>query len=267
VKQFYVYEWFKIETNEVFYVGKGTGMRRFSMNKRNKYFLRIVNKYPCSVRIYKFCASEKEAWELEMERIAELKTIGQAKTNIHVGGSGGDVFSHKSEEEKNQLREKMSKLTKGENNPRFGVKLTEETRKKIAESKQRCKHIYTSEKFKKKMSLVTSKENNGMFGRKHTEESKQKMSKNRKGLTAGSKNGMFGKKGEEAINGKKIYMFDENKKLIREFTTVTVTLEFLNIKGHTALYRAIKNKRMYKGYYWSREEKWEGVTTIENTPA
>lgn len=264
-KQFYVYEWFKNETNEIFYVGKGNGMRRFDMSKRNKYFMRIINKYPCSVRIYEFCDNEEDAWNIEAERIAELKAIGQASTNIHVGGCGGDTFSHKSEEEKEVFRKKISQITTGKNNPRFGAKLSEETRKKIAASKHRNKAIYASEKFRKTMSLVTSKENNGMYGRKHKEESKRKMSESKKGMYVGENNGMFGKKGAQALNGKPIYMFDENKNLIKEFTTMTLTLEYLNVKGHVSLYKAIKNKTIYKGFYWSREKVWENVTTIENT--
>lgn len=33
---YYVYEWFVIETDEIFYVGKGTG-RRFKVRKHNKF--------------------------------------------------------------------------------------------------------------------------------------------------------------------------------------------------------------------------------------
>ena len=35
-KKYYVYEWFVIETNEVFYVGKGTG-RRYREHNKEKY--------------------------------------------------------------------------------------------------------------------------------------------------------------------------------------------------------------------------------------
>lgn len=37
-------------------------------------------------------------------------------------------------------------------------------------------------------------------------------------------------------------------------------MKFLNIKGHSNLDKAIKNKRIYKGYYWSEK----AVETIEN---
>ena len=83
------------------------------------------------------------------------------------------------------------------------------------------------------MSKLTSGENNGMYGKHHTIESKQKMSINSIGKTLGNKNGMYGKKGNKAINGKKIAMYDKNNNLIQIFNAKTAVLEFLGLKGHT----------------------------------
>ena len=93
-------------------------------------------------------------------------------------------------------------------------------------------------------------------GRHHSEESKKKMSKNSKGKTSGEKNGMYGKSGEKALNGKKVYMFqdEEHLILIKEFNSVNCVLEFLNLKGHEGLYKAIKNNTIYKNYYWSKNK-------------
>ena len=65
--------------------------------------------------------------------------------------------------------------------------------------------------------------------------------------------GMFGKSGENAINGKSIYMYNENFELVKKFNIVGLALEFLNLKGHNQLNNAIKNKTLYKGFYWSKE--------------
>ena len=43
------------------------------------------------------------------------------------------------------------------------------------------------------------------------------MSINSIGKTLGNKNGMYGKKGNKAINGKKIAMYDTNNNLIQIF--------------------------------------------------
>lgn len=55
--------------------------------------------------------------------------------NIHEGGSGGNTIAGLSEEEKKELGRKISERTKGVNNPRYGVKLSEETKRKISENK------------------------------------------------------------------------------------------------------------------------------------
>ena len=43
-QMFYVYEWYIVETGEIFYVGKGSGNRVTSMKDRNEYFKNIRKK-------------------------------------------------------------------------------------------------------------------------------------------------------------------------------------------------------------------------------
>ena len=109
--------------------------------------------------------------------------------------------------------------------------------------------------YKKNMSKAVSGKKNGMYGKHHTEESKRLMSEHSKGLNSGEKNGMYGKSKDNAINGKKIYMYDENNNLIRVFNAKTAALDFLGLKGHVGLNKAIKEHTMYKGYFWSVETK------------
>lgn len=87
-KRFYIYEWFKTVNNEIFYVGKGTGRRRFDIHNRGKYFMNVFNKYECDVRVYKDNLTNEESCEWEIKRIAELKSIGQAYCNFTNGGTG-----------------------------------------------------------------------------------------------------------------------------------------------------------------------------------
>lgn len=105
------------------------------------------------------------------------------------------------------------------------------------------------------MSKLTSGKKNGMYGKYHSEESKMKMSVNRKGKTLGEKNGMYGKKGNNAINGKHIAMYDEQENLIQIFNSKTAVLEFLGLKGHAQLDKAIKNYTLYKNYFWKQVDK------------
>jgi group I intron endonuclease len=101
---------------------------------------------------------------------------------------------------------------RGENNPRYGVKLSEETKQKIREKR---KHQKMSQKEKDRLSdlwkgdknpgknksketikklkeaaknIDRKGENHPMYGKKHTDEIKEKWSKNRKGLNVGTDN-------------------------------------------------------------------------------
>ncbi len=84
-KPFYVYEWFIVDTGEIFYVGKGRGNRVTSMKHRNDYFKRIRAKYKCDYRILKYFDDEQAAFDFEYERGMQLKQIGQAKASLELG--------------------------------------------------------------------------------------------------------------------------------------------------------------------------------------
>ena len=82
---YYVYEWFIVETGEVFYVGKGSGNRATSMKDRNDLFKQIRRERECDYRILRHFMDNKEAFEYEKERGLELKAIGQAKACFMLG--------------------------------------------------------------------------------------------------------------------------------------------------------------------------------------
>lgn len=147
-------------------------------------------------------------------------------------------------------------MVSGENNPRYGVHLSEETKEKIRQNRDTS--YMQTEEYRNNMPIATSGEKNGMCGKHHTEESKQKMSEHSIGKTAGEKNGMFGKKGDLALNGKPIEMYDENMNLIKVFNAKTGALTFLGLKGHKGLDDAIKKGTLYKGYYWKK-----GIKSVE----
>ena len=102
-----------------------------------------------------------------------------------------------------------------------------------------------------------------MYGKHHTEESKILMSQNRKGLTTGVNNGNYGNIGDKAKNGKAIYKYldEEHTVLIQKYNTVSQVLEDLKIKGHSALYKAIKNN---KSYNYDRNKIIRAITQAYN---
>ena len=177
--------------------------------------------------------------------------------NIHEGGLGGNTIAGYTPEERESLKRKLSEINRGKNNGMYGKHHTEQTKAFLSywAEFERNNDVYKSPEFREKMSQLTKGEKNGMYGKHHSNESKEKMSINSKGKTAGDKNGMYGKKGNNAINGKKIGMYDENDQLIQIFNAKTAVLQFLGLKGHGQLDKAIKEQTLYKGYYWKQIKK------------
>ena len=202
--------------------------------------------------------NEEENCRKEIEFISAYNAVKDPTFyNIHVGGSGGNTIAGFNEEEKIAYSQKMRELNSGKNNPMYEKKHSESTKKFLsyyAEFERDNSH-YRTDEFRQKMSQLTKGENNGMYGKKHSKESKQKMSINSKGKTSGEKNGMYGKSGNNALNGKHIEMYDENWNLIQTFNAKTAVLQFLGMKGHTQLDKAIRDQTLYKGYYWKQIKK------------
>ena len=71
--------------------------------------------------------------------------------------------------------------------------------------------------------------------------------------TKGEKNGNYGNRGEKAKNGKQIIMYDEEYNIIKIFNTKQLALEFLGLKGHNGLNKAIREKTKYKNFYWEQK--------------
>lgn len=99
---FYVYEWYIIKTNEIFYVGKGCKNRYKNGNKKSKKFMYYFTNYECASRIIKYFKKEEDAFSYERVRIIELKKSNQAKANVDLGGHGGNNSYWTEEKRKNQ---------------------------------------------------------------------------------------------------------------------------------------------------------------------
>ena len=154
--------------------------------KKCTYFWNAIQKYGWDNFEHEIIASnltKEEADNFEKLLIRKLDLTNKEKGyNLRSGGSHGEH----SEETKQKLREaslsktvsketreKISKATKGENNPFYGKKHTEDTKEKI-----RLSHI----------GVMTGSQNPNFNGRCCTEEWRKKQSESHRGQNSGKDN-------------------------------------------------------------------------------
>lgn len=93
MKKFYVYEHWRLDRDECFYVGKGMKNRAYKMRDRNAHHQAIMAKLSregsgMEVRMVATGLTEDEAFSLEIERIAFWRGLGVDLANISSGGDG-----------------------------------------------------------------------------------------------------------------------------------------------------------------------------------
>lgn len=176
MNQFYVYL-HKKPDGTPFYVGKGTGNRAYAFARRSTWHKNIVAKYGRQNIIIEIinCINESQAFDLEKIYIKQLKNDGVMLVNLTDGGEGcaglkrgspsiehrkknalAKLGTKQSPETIQKRREallgkrrpprtdewkaNLSKAMSGRVSPRKGVVLSEETKRKISESKRK---VYT----------------------------------------------------------------------------------------------------------------------------
>lgn len=182
---FYTYMHIRKDSNQPFYIGKGSGNRAFWTHGRNKHWSNIAKKHGFEVTILANWENEKDAFEHEKFLIACFKNMGIGLVNLTDGGDGasGQKFSDEQKEKMSIVHKKL--YADGYKNPKgmLGKKHSEETKRKMKESHaKRDRSI--SDETKKKIS-ESSKGKAGTFGhkgKKHTEAAKLKASMARKGV-------------------------------------------------------------------------------------
>lgn len=150
---YYVYEHIRLDTQEVFYVGKGKNKRCYSTKNRNKHWHNIVNKCGYSVNIIVQNIDEELSFLVEKELISKYKKLKYSLVNYTDGGEGFSGAKHTEE-----TRKKMSLLKVGKSTWNKGIRHTEESRKKMSDAKKgktpHNKGMRTPQNVKDKMSLA-----------------------------------------------------------------------------------------------------------------
>lgn len=216
MNKYYVYKHIRLDTNEPFYIGKGTKYRPYAKNNRNKYWHNIVNKVGYKIEIINSNLSNEEASVIEKQLINLYgrKDLGLGSlVNMTDGGEGT------------------------ENLPR-----SEEWRNKISIANKGKKR---SEEWKKKLSFFKK-------GKKLTKEHKDKISKSNKGRKVdeqGKYNMSISKKGkklsqnhiENISKGKSISIlqYSLTNEFLKEWTSILEAAKFLKISRNT-IYSSLK---------------------------
>lgn len=123
MKKYYVYEYIRLDTNEPFYVGKGSGHRWKTLKRENRGFTDIVNNKDIVVNILHENLKEDIAYDLECWYIHEYifkygYSLVNSKNNL--GGENPPYLP----------REQRVKINKGR-------KLSIETKQKMSESQKK----------------------------------------------------------------------------------------------------------------------------------
>ncbi len=175
---FYVYAHYTLDTNELFYIGKGRNNRAFQRGKgskgRNNYWHKIVNKHGYRVEMLISNLKESDAFIQEILAIKEFSP----RCNFNKGGEGISGYKHTIETKRKmsemklgvkQTKETINKrIKKGKDHHAFGKQMSEEVKRKISETKKKaglkttCKKVYCMKTNKIWNSIVECADEIGM---------------------------------------------------------------------------------------------------------
>ena len=87
-----MYQHVRLDTEAVFYVGKGRGKRAYTKSGRSQYWQNIVSKAGHRVEIVHAQLTEQESLDLEVETIAKYRAQGYTLCNMTDGGEGSSGY-------------------------------------------------------------------------------------------------------------------------------------------------------------------------------
>jgi hypothetical protein len=131
MNNFYVYNHVRLDTNEIFYVGKGKGRRAYQKTGRNSHWRNIVNKVGFKVNILVSNLLDKDA--LEIERLFQISYEKEGinlcnKCECGLPGNTGHKFSEEQKKQRSKISKELwsdeknkkaftEKMLRGLNNP------------------------------------------------------------------------------------------------------------------------------------------------------
>lgn len=234
MNSYYVYIYWRLDTNTIFYVGKGKGKRYKNLRERNNHFMGVIRKDNLSiaVEIIKNNLTENEAFYWE-EKIIETLVFDYGysidikgndttdKGYNHLcnqtwggdGTSGIEVPQERRERISNTLKGKMAK----EKNPMWKRDWREG---KTEEELERIKL--------KKIKNSPKGKNHWNYGKHHSEETREKIRKGNKGKK-------FSQERRDAMKGKRKGLKNNKTKSViclttkKIFITMTEASEYYNV--------------------------------------
>ena len=202
----------------------------------NLPFHKAIRKYGIEnfdLKILHFAESQEELDYFEYFFIRYYNSfVKQNGYNVADGGKGGNKFKGKTEEEMKKIfndeyKQKQSEAhmwQKGENNPMYGKKHSEQTKKRMSENHK------------------------GYEGKRHTEEAKKKIGESKKS----KKNHNYNKFGKDNPCSKKVCQYDKENNLIKIWNSIKEASVELNIDS-SHITKCCKGKKYYKtagGFIW-----------------
>lgn len=253
MKEYYVYEWYNINTGKVFYVGTSGNKYRYkdhNPKRRNHLFNEYYKNNNCSSRIVKDNLTQEEGWELEIKLIKEYQDKNQAQTNITPGGYAPPILYGKdngmfNKSHTDEVKEKLKLIHSdgrhaGENNSQYGISPKERMSSEVYKGWIEKHQEKTGDKNPNFRNTKLSE-----YYAEHPEEALRLQS--RKGIDNG--------------RATPIKMLSSKGKLIKEFAYIRLCAEYLidskisNSKNISSLYsniwKANKNNSTYLGYKFS----------------
>jgi len=166
ISNYYIYQHRRLDTNQVFYVGRGVNNRAYIKQGRNIYWSRIVNKTTYSVEFLIKNITKELADLCEIEAIDLYKKRNIKLVNMTFGGDGNSAGMPLSEITKQKLSNALKGIKKTPEHilnmkkGKLGIKPSDESKKKMSISQKKLRKIVQ----------------HPMLGKKQSKEAKQKMS-------------------------------------------------------------------------------------------